>query len=138
MVNAVGWSSSRLALMNAVRIFFFLIFSKGLASDPAVASVGKLRSSAEQALSKGDVSEALKLWEQVIAIEPNDSNFYKRFRVYLRQQKLKEALSDLNKALEINPKHENALVYMLYAICYTIHYTLYTTLCTTHYIGPAW
>lgn len=110
MVNAVGWSSSRLALMNAVRIFFFLIFSKGLASDPAVASVGKLRSSAEQALSKGDVSEALKLWEQVIAIEPNDSNFYKRFRVYLRQQKLKEALSDLNKALEINPKHENALV----------------------------
>lgn len=90
-------------------IFSILIFSDVLAADPEMVSVGKLRSSAELAFSKGEITEALALWQKVIAIEPNDSNYYRRFRVYLRQQKLKEALSDLNKALEINPKHENAL-----------------------------
>ena len=44
-------------------------------------------------------------------MEPNnDANFYKRFRVYLRQQKYKEAINDLTKALEINPANENAVV----------------------------
>lgn len=44
-------------------------------------------------------------------MEPqNESNFYKRFRVYLRQQKLKEALADLNSALIINPAYEVVLV----------------------------
>lgn len=43
-------------------------------------------------------------------MEPlNENNFYKRFRVYLRQQKLKEALADLNSALSINPAHEVVL-----------------------------
>jgi tetratricopeptide (TPR) repeat protein len=43
-------------------------------------------------------------------MEPkNDSNFYKRFRIYLRQQKLKEALADLNSAITLNPKNDNAL-----------------------------
>ena len=43
-------------------------------------------------------------------MEPdNDSNYYKRFRVYLRQQKLKEALADLNSALNLKPNNENAL-----------------------------
>lgn len=80
-------------------------------ADAPVQTVGKLRSSAEQAFTSGDVEKALDLWRQVIALEPNnESNFYKRFRVYLRQQKLKEALSDLNKAIEINPKMESAIV----------------------------
>lgn len=44
-------------------------------------------------------------------MEPqNENNFYKRFRVYLRQQKLKEALADLNSALTINPSYEVVLV----------------------------
>lgn len=48
---------------------------------------------------------------QVIELEPkNEINFYKRFRVYLRQQKLKEALADLNSALTINPEYEVVLV----------------------------
>ena len=43
-------------------------------------------------------------------MEPsNDSNFYKRFRVYLRQQKFKEALADLNSALSIKPNNEQVL-----------------------------
>jgi tetratricopeptide (TPR) repeat protein len=44
-------------------------------------------------------------------LEPlNEINFYKRFRVYLRQLKLKEALADLNSALTINPAYEIVLV----------------------------
>jgi DnaJ homolog subfamily C member 3 len=53
----------------------------------------------------------LMLWGKVIEMEPkNESNFYRRFRVYLRQQKLKEALADLNSALAINPLYEAVLV----------------------------
>lgn len=81
------------------------------ADGDAQSSVGKLRSGAELAFSNGDTDQSLKLWEEVIALEPdNDSNYYKRYRVYLRQQKLKEALSDLNSALKYNPSNENALV----------------------------
>ena len=44
-------------------------------------------------------------------MEPsNESNFYKRFRVYLRQQKLREALADLTSALKVKPDYESALV----------------------------
>ena len=90
-----------------------LLACKGLvyADSDAHSSVGKLRSGAELAFSNGNSDESLKLWEEVIALEPeNDSNYYKRFRVFLRQQKLKEALSDLNSALKYNPSNENALV----------------------------
>ena len=73
----------------------------------AATNVGKIRSAAEAALSKGEVDQSLKLWNQVIDAEPgNESNFYKRFRVYLRQQKYKEALSDLNSALRVKPQYE--------------------------------
>ncbi len=44
-------------------------------------------------------------------MEPNnESNFFKRFRVYLRQNKLREALSDLNAAINIKPEFDAALV----------------------------
>jgi tetratricopeptide (TPR) repeat protein len=43
-------------------------------------------------------------------MEPqNEANFFKRFRIYLRQNKLKEALSDLTAALKIKPAFEGAL-----------------------------
>ena len=78
--------------------------------DTETQSVGKVRSSAEMAFSKGDIDGSLKLWGQVIAMEPtNDGNFFKRFRVYLRQSKYKEAMSDLNSALNIKPTNEAAL-----------------------------
>jgi len=88
-----------------------LAFTDLMHADTDTQSVGKLRSGAELAFSKGETDQSLQLWEQVIALEPdNDSNYYKRFRVYLRQQKLKEALSDLNSAISINPQNENALI----------------------------
>lgn len=74
-------------------------------------SVGKLRNAADTAFTQGQFDQALDLWAKVIAMEPNnDANFYKRFRVYLRQQKLKEALADLNSVLKLNPKNEGALL----------------------------
>ena len=82
-----------------------------LAADVDAQSIGKLRSGAELAFSNGETEQSIRLWEEVIHLEPeNDSNYYKRFRVFLRQQKLKEALADLNTALRLNPKNENALV----------------------------
>ena len=87
----------------------FLITSESSNTD--IHSIGKLRSSAELAFSKGEVDQSLNLWEQVIQLEPNnDNNYYKRYRVYIRQQKLKEALSDLTTAIRLNPSNENALV----------------------------
>ena len=109
-------------------------------------SVGKLRSSADEAFTKGEIDVAIKLmgqvrvnawlvvcvgccsslacvlspeWGsrdrltfggapslQVIALEPdNERNYYKRFRVYLRQRKYREAIGDLNKALAIKPTY---------------------------------
>ncbi|KAJ1434639.1 hypothetical protein B484DRAFT_326005 [Ochromonadaceae sp. CCMP2298] len=88
-----------------------LAFTDFVHADTDIQSIGKLRSGAELAFSKGETEQALQLWEKVIAMEPNnDSNYYKRYRVYIRQLKLKEALSDLNSALTLNPKNENALV----------------------------
>lgn len=74
-------------------------------------SVGKMRSNADEAFSKGDVELALKLMAKVIELEPkNENNFYKRFRYYLRQQKYKEALADLTSASTIKPDFEAVLV----------------------------
>ena len=73
-------------------------------------SVGKLRAAAEQALAEGNSDKALELFNRVVQMEPaNGSNYYKRFRVYLRQMKFKEAISDLSKVLEISSSDENAL-----------------------------
>ena len=80
-------------------------------AEKALPSIGKLRSSADTFFTNGQFDESIKMWNQVIQLEPqNESNFYKRFRVYLRQQKYKEAISDLSSVLELNPSHENALV----------------------------
>lgn len=92
------------------RALFLIFLADFGAAEGEVQSVGKLRSAAEVAFSKGDVDQALRLWGQVIGLEPqNENNFYKRFRVYLRQQKLKEALSDLSAALSIKPDFEAVL-----------------------------
>lgn len=95
-----------------LRVFILLSCADFMICDntEAAQSVGKLRSSADVAFTNGDMNEALRLWSQVIALEPkNDNNFYRRFRVYLRLQKYREALSDLNNALNIKPDNSNVL-----------------------------
>lgn len=77
----------------------------------ATPSVGKLRSSADAAAADGKIDEALSIMNKVIEMEPtNESNFYKRFRFFLKQSKYKEAMSDLNTALLIKPDYEQVLV----------------------------
>ena len=69
-------------------------------------SVGKLRASADEAHSKGDFDGALRLLSQVVHLEPgNERNFYKRYRVYLRRAQYREALSDLDAALRVQPSY---------------------------------
>jgi tetratricopeptide (TPR) repeat protein len=90
--------------INALRALFLIYSADLIASEPSetVQSVGKIRASADTAFTNGDIDQALKLWNKVIELEPkNENNFYRRFRVYLRQQKYKEALSDLNSALSL-------------------------------------
>ncbi|CAM9994520.1 unnamed protein product, partial [Choristocarpus tenellus] len=82
------------------------------AEDPknGTPSASALRSGAETALSKGEHEKALRLFTQVIELEPkNERNFYKRFRVYLSKRKYAEAISDLSRALELKPKYKQAL-----------------------------
>ena len=80
-------------------------------NEAATQSVGKIRTSADVAFTNGDMTEALKLWSKVIEMEPkNDNNFYRRFRIYLRMQKYKEALADLNSALNIKADNVNVLL----------------------------
>lgn len=88
---------------------FVSVVGQGSVKDTTM-NVGKLRNAADVAFSNGDSAQALNLWKQVIELEPNnDSNYYKRFRVYLRQNKLKEALADLTAALKIKPDNDQVL-----------------------------
>lgn len=73
-------------------------------------SLGRLRSSADEAFTSGDYQKASSLWAKVILAEPNnEENFYKRFRVYLKTNDYSKAMADLSSALVINPKMEKAL-----------------------------
>jgi len=98
--------------LTALKALLFLVCADKILAEgtETLQSVGKIRSSADLAFSKGEIDQALKLWTEVIKLEPkNENNFYKRFRVYLRQQKYREALADLNSALHINENDVNVL-----------------------------
>lgn len=89
-------------LLRALLVLAFAEVIVCESNETSVQSVGKLRASADVAFTNGDIDQALKIWSKVIEMEPkNESNFYRRFRVYLRQQKYREALSDLNSSLNI-------------------------------------
>ncbi len=89
---------------------FIVIESTNNANANEDQNVGKLRYAADLHFTKGEFDNSIQVWSKVIAMEPeNDANYYKRFRVYLKQMKYREALADLSSALTINPKNENAL-----------------------------
>lgn len=52
-------------LSGLLRAVFMLLVTDLSTCAPDTASVGKLRSSAELAFSKGEIEQALSLWEQV-------------------------------------------------------------------------
>lgn len=71
-------------------------------------SPGKLRSRGEEAFSLRQFDEALRLYEKAAEKEPdNGTNFYKLFRVHNRMKKYANALTDIEKALELDPSNSD-------------------------------
>lgn len=102
----VSTKETRFSLLLCFTLLSFLSFLRGEETQ----NVGKIRSAADVAFSKGDTEESARLWQQVISLEPkNEQNFYKLFRVHLRQQKFREALQDLTHCLELKPTHKQSL-----------------------------
>lgn len=67
-------------------------------------TAGKHRSLGEVAMSERRFEDALSHYRKAIDLEPNSAaNYYRLFRVHNRMRKLGEALTDLTKALEIDP-----------------------------------
>lgn len=105
-----GKSLFGLASMAMQALLLSFLFCQVVGTETPMQSVGKIRSAADLAFSKGEVEEAAKLWQQVIALEPeNEQNHYKLFRVHLRQKKHREALQDLNECLKLKPSHVQSL-----------------------------
>lgn len=72
--------------------------------DGGSISAGKLRSLGEEAMMGRRYDEAAKYYRDAIDLEPEVAgNYYKLFRVHNRQRKLATALSDLTRALELEP-----------------------------------
>eukprot|EP00531_Pseudo-nitzschia_arenysensis_P003757 CAMPEP_0116134338 /NCGR_PEP_ID=MMETSP0329-20121206/10591_1 /TAXON_ID=697910 /ORGANISM="Pseudo-nitzschia arenysensis, Strain B593" /LENGTH=511 /DNA_ID=CAMNT_0003629039 /DNA_START=139 /DNA_END=1674 /DNA_ORIENTATION=- len=72
--------------------------------DISTWSAGKLRSRGEEAFSLRQFDEALRLYQKATQVEPeNATNFYRLFRVHNRMHKYTSALSDIEKALELEP-----------------------------------
>ncbi|WP_143435278.1 tetratricopeptide repeat protein [Henriciella aquimarina] len=58
------------------------------------------------AQSNGELELARELYDRVIAIQPEYAEAYnRRASVFLREDKYDEALRDVNKALELEPRH---------------------------------
>jgi len=71
-------------------------------------SPGKLRSRGEEAFSLRQFDEAVRLYEKATQVEPeNGTNFYKLFRVHNRMRKFASALTDIEKALELEPSNSD-------------------------------
>lgn len=97
--------------MAVIRLTVALCLGCALAQDAGgAASAGKLRSAADVAFTEGRLDEAVRLYSQVIRLEPkNERNYYKRFRAYQRQRKFQQALQDLNAALAIKPQYKQCV-----------------------------
>lgn len=68
-------------------------------------SPGKLRSLGESAMMERKYTEAVSFYKKAIAIEPkNAKNYYQLYGVHKRMKSLNEALNDLTKAVELDPK----------------------------------
>jgi DnaJ family protein C protein 3 len=80
------------------------------AKEKKPANVPKLRSDGDMAFAKNDMKKAKKLFKKVIKLEPkNERNYYKLFRVHLKERAYSEAIKDLTRALEVSPKYKEGL-----------------------------
>jgi tetratricopeptide (TPR) repeat protein len=110
MIKGSGQFSLIALAMQTLLLTLCVCHMTAASEETSTQSVGKIRSAADLAFSKGDVEESAKLWQQVISLEPNnEQNYYKLFRVHLRQKKHKEAIHDLNECLNLKPDHVQSL-----------------------------
>jgi len=83
-----------------------------------ISEVDKLLSEAKAKTYNGQEEEALKLYERVIALEPDHAEHYKKRSILLyKMKRYKEALQDDTKAIELSPA--NAIYYHSRAV--TLH-----------------
>lgn len=77
--------------------------SSGDRNDPATWSAAKLRSRGEEAMSLRKFDEALEMYKMAATKEPdNGGNFFKLFKVHSRMKQYPQALSEIEKALELD------------------------------------
>ncbi|WP_300377309.1 tetratricopeptide repeat protein [Henriciella sp.] len=83
------------------------IWSAWMESGSAAADLVMER--AVTAQSNGDLELARELYDRVMSIQPDYAEAYnRRASVFLREEKMAEALRDVNKALELEPRHFGA------------------------------
>jgi DnaJ family protein C protein 3 len=80
-------------------------------SSPVHADLRQLRSEAEIAAGKGDTAAAIKLWTQLLDAEPSQISYFHRASAYLKRHQHAHALSDLNRALELDSKFTKGLMF---------------------------
>lgn len=71
---------------------------------PGTMSAGKLRSLAEEALYQRKYTEAVAYIKQACQLEPDNAiNYYNLFKVHSRMKRTMDAISDLDRAVELDP-----------------------------------
>ena len=97
-----------------MQLFRFLLYCALLAlvasAEPMAVSpkeLSKMRREADTEFVSGQKNgpkNALKKWNKIIKLDPdNHNNYYKRYRVLLRLKKTARALSDLESAVKVKP-----------------------------------
>ncbi len=80
----------------------------GVDKDPALFK--ELVHIATDAMNSGNIDLGLLAWEQVAQIQPGSAtNCYNLGRALAGKQRYQEAITQWNKALSLNPRHENSL-----------------------------
>lgn len=70
-----------------------------------------LRSAAQTAVAKGDSATAIRLYSQLLSVEPSQINYFQRASLYTKKHHHPAALSDLNAAIKLDPKFLKGLIY---------------------------
>jgi len=71
---------------------------------PGTKSAGRLRSLAEEALYQRKYTEAVAYYKEACELEPENAvNYYHLFKVHTRMRRNMDAISDLDRAVELDP-----------------------------------
>lgn len=86
-----------------------LVCQNALSEDP-VPALEKMHRRAEEQLLINDFETALKIYDEIILLEPDDDIAYAAMgRIYLIQGQLKKAYDAFRNALDIDPDNEVAI-----------------------------